>query len=144
MTTSAEESILIEKADENLESAKLLRSQEYFNTALNCLYYSVYLKVYRRLLHLNLDTEDNNIGKHKIALDYLFEASKKNPDARYANMLLTSLKSGRVKASYKCVHISDQEYDRAYACFKMNEIPMNRFLTDAPDTENGDSNEIDV
>ncbi len=144
MITSAEENILLEKADENFKSADLLRCQKYFNTALNCLYYSVYLKVYRRLLRLNLDTEDNNKGKHKIALDYLYEAAKKNPDASYANMLLTSLKSGRVKASYKCVHISEQEYDRAYKRFKTNKIPLDRFLTDAPESEHGDSDEVDV
>ena len=59
-------------------------------------------------------------------------------------MLLTSLKSGRVKASYKCVHISEQEYDRAYKRFKTNKIPLDRFLTDAPESEHGDSDEVDV
>jgi len=94
---------------------------------MNCLYHHVYLLVYRKLLVLGIDNEENAVEKHKRAVDYLFqESKKKNPDAAAACQLLCSLKGARVKANYKCANISPEEYRKWYGEFKKNERPLTR------------------
>lgn len=139
------EEILLEKADENLQAAKMLSEDRCYNTALNCLYHSVYLKIYRRLIHIGKDTVGNRFGKHAAALEYLRdESDKKNPDAKCVFLLLSGLKSGRVKANYFGVHIKECEYRRAYESYVINKAPLERFLANMPEQVERDDHGCEV
>lgn len=139
------EKILLEKSGENILAADALKKEARYNAAANCLYHAVYLKVYRRLIRLGKDTFENAVQKHAKALDYLYEESQKgNPDANYAHILLTKLKSVRVKANYSYVHVDKEEYDRAYGAYVKNKAPLERFLTDAPEPAEEKGNECEV
>ncbi len=139
------EEILLEKADENLQAAKMLSEDRCYNTALNCLYHSVYLKIYRRLIHIGKDTVGNKFGKHAAALEYLRdESSKRDPDAGRVLGLFSRLKSGRVKANYFGVHIEEREYKRAYESYVINKVPLERFLANMPEQVERDDHGCEV
>lgn len=144
------EKVLLEKSEENILAADVLKKADvlkeaHYNAAANCLYHAVYLKVYRRLIRLGKDTFQNAVKKHAIALDYLYKESQKgNPDANHAHILLTKLKSVRVKANYSSVHVEKEEYDRAYEAYVKNKAPLERFLTDPQEPTEEKDNECEV